>query len=42
MDELFLEWIRENRGLIETLRADGYLKEGLIERVDDALRILNH
>jgi hypothetical protein len=41
MDELFLEWIRENRDLINTLRDDGYLEESLNERIDYALSILN-
>jgi hypothetical protein len=41
MDELFFGWIRENRDLIEALRDDGYLEEGLIERVDAAFTILD-
>jgi hypothetical protein len=37
VDELFVEWVREHRELLENLRSEGVLTPYTIKNIDEAL-----
>ncbi len=39
-DKLFVEWVREHRELIETLRSEGLLNPYTIKDIDEVLEEL--